>query len=117
MRRRSAKEWAQLIRELERSGADATAFARSRGIRPDTLKWWRWRLRSSRKSSSPAQPDSKQIRLLAVEPVQDSAPHDRAIATPIWELVAPSGHELRVYDRRGLSVLRAALFAVAGRRR
>src|SRR5512140_2485865 len=117
MRRRSAKEWTQLIRELERSGAAPAAFARARGIRPDTLKWWRWRLRSASKPSSLAQPNSKQVRLIAVEPVQDDAPHDRATATPVWELVSPTGHQLRVYDRRGMAVLRAALFAVIGRRR
>lgn len=55
--------------------------------------------------------------MIAVEPVQESGCPDRTTVTPVWELVAPTGHELRVYDPRGLGVLRAALFAMTGRRR
>lgn len=58
------------------------------------------------------------MKLLAVKPVAASAQRDhRESAAPVWELVAPSGYELRVYDQRGLAVLKAALFAVAGGRR
>ncbi len=115
-RRRSAAEWERLIREQERSGQTATAFARARGIRPDTLKWWRWRLGRTAKTERPrARPAS--VKLLSVRPVDDG----RAVAgdppTPVWELVSPTGHELRVYDPAGLGVLKAALTAVTGGRR
>jgi hypothetical protein len=115
--RRSAKEWARLIRELERSGQTPRAFARARGIRPETLTWWRWRLRSEAKRSPG--PKSAHVKLVAVRP-SASEPDDRsagADAAPAWELTAPSGHTLRVYDRAGLGVLEAALSAIAGRRR
>jgi hypothetical protein len=114
--RRSAAEWRQLLRELERSGETPVAFARARGIRPDTLKWWRWRLRRATKAAS-SRSRSNPVKLIAVRPAPDLAPRDRSAATPVWELVAPSGHELRVYDPRGLTVLRAALVALAGHRR
>jgi hypothetical protein len=113
----TSAEWAELLRELERSGQSPATFARSRGIRPDTLKWWRWRLGRKIKSGKP-RPATSRVKLLAVEPARELDARDRSIATPVWELVAPSGHELRVYDPRGLGVLKAALFAVArGRRR
>ena len=114
--RRTAEEWARLIRELERSGQTPVAFARARGIRPDTLKWWRWQLASRAKKPS-SRPSSPRVKLVKVQPAHDIVPRDRNAATPVWELVAPTGHELRVYDLRGLGVLRAALFAVAGGRR
>ncbi|MCC7073947.1 MAG: hypothetical protein IT383_21745 [Deltaproteobacteria bacterium] len=115
-RRRTAEEWSRLLRELERSGQTPEIFARARGIRVGTLKWWRWRLAGGPKSSSvPAR--TKRVQLIAIRPVPDSATPERSAATPVWELVAPTGHELRVYDPRGLGVLKAALFAVAGGRR
>lgn len=116
--RRTAKEWAKLIRELERSGEAPSAFARSRGIRPGTLKWWRWRLRSPSKTTALARRQPEPVRLVAVRPVENEPPRDEcSSATPVWELIAPTGHELRVYDQRGLRTLRAALVVVAGRRR
>lgn len=115
--RRNAKEWARLIRELERSGQTPRAFARARGIRPETLTWWRWRLRSEGKQA--AGPKATRVKLVAVTP-SASEPDDRsagADAAPAWELTSPSGHTLRVYDRAGLGVLEAALSALAGTRR
>lgn len=113
---RTAKQWAELIRELERTGQEPAAFARARGIRPDTLKWWRWRLRRGTKTVA-SRPRASRVKLIAVEPLHEVAPRGRETATPVWELVAPTGHALRVYDRRGLGVLRAALSVVAGGRR
>jgi hypothetical protein len=117
--RRNAREWAELIGELERSGQDAVAFARARGIRPDTLKWWQWRVRRDGRRDQPKQASkrSARVKLIAVQPVREAAASERETALPVWEIVAPTGYELRVYDRRGLGVLRAALFAVAGGRR
>src|SRR5262245_25994137 len=121
--RRSAKEWSRLLDELERSGESPTAFARVRGIRPDTLKWWRWRLGRKikavkREKAKPAasRRRSNRVELIAVRPINDSA-RERASTTPVWEIISPTGHELRVYHPRGLGILRAALSAVAGTRR
>jgi hypothetical protein len=45
--RRSASDWRTLVSELADSGEDLPRFCRRRGIYPPTLRWWRWRLRSS----------------------------------------------------------------------
>jgi transposase-like protein len=114
--RRSAWEWQRLIRELERSGETVASFAKARGIRPDTLKWWRWRLQSKAKAA-PVRRRSAQVKLVAITPEYETASRERdVVATPVWELLAPTGHTLRVYDPRGLGVLKAALAAVAGSR-
>lgn len=115
-RRRSAAEWGRLIREQEQSGQTATAFARARGIRPDTLKWWRWRLGQKPKAKRSAR-KAPSVKLISVQPIDDGRAAGGNTPTPVWELVAPTGHELRVYDRAGLGVLRAALIAVTGGRR
>jgi transposase-like protein len=106
----------QLIRELQQSGQTPVAFARARGIRPDTLKWWQWRL--ARETKTPlARPRPSRVKLIAVQPAKETTADGRNTATPVWELVAPSGHELRVYDPHGLEVLKAALFLLGGSRR
>jgi hypothetical protein len=114
--RRRAKEWARLLEELERSGQTTAAFARARGIRVDTLKWWRWRLQREGKRAATKRRIPR-VKLVAVQPARDVAPPDGDERTPTWELVAPTGHVLRVYDRGGLDVLKAALTAVARTRR
>jgi transposase-like protein len=43
-RRRSAAEWRRLLLELAQSGEGEGRFCRRHGVRPATLKWWRWRL-------------------------------------------------------------------------
>lgn len=120
-RRRSASEWANLIRELERSGKPLREFARGRGIRPDTLKWWCWRLGAGKARKAKAHrvkpKRDTRVRLLEVEPVSERKSQEAQPVVPVWELVAPSGHALRVYDRAGLRVLKAALSAVSGTRR
>jgi hypothetical protein len=115
-RRRTAAEWSQLIHELQQSGQTPAAFARARGIRPDTLKWWQWRLARETKTP-PLRRRSSRVKLIAVQPAKETTADGRNTATPVWELVAPSGHELRVYDPRGLAVLKAALFVLVGNRR
>lgn len=116
-RRRTAEEWRRLLRELGRSGQAPASFARAHGIRLGTLKWWRWRLgRETKLAVTRAR--SSRVQLIEVQPSPDPAPPDRNAATPVWELIAPTGHELRVYDPRGLVALKTALLAVArGRRR
>lgn len=43
--KRTRAEWRELITEFEGSGQSAAAFAARRDIHPDTLRWWRQRLR------------------------------------------------------------------------
>jgi transposase-like protein len=44
-RRRSRAEWTELVRALEGSGLSVGRFAAERGLAPNTLAWWRSRLR------------------------------------------------------------------------
>lgn len=65
---------------------------------------------------------SARVQLVAVEPVSDGGqPSDGAAArpdTPAWEILAPSGYLVRVYQRDGMDVLRVAVAAILrGRRR
>lgn len=94
-RRRSAAEWAQLVRAWERSGQSREQFARARGVSPATLGWWRWRLAGEpverkRAAIEPA------VGLVPVEIVEDGS-RERAHSAAI-ELTTPDGHAVRVYE-------------------
>ncbi|MBK8482746.1 MAG: hypothetical protein IPL40_16540 [Proteobacteria bacterium] len=43
--RRSRAEWSDLCGAYESSGEAARAFARRQGVHPETLCWWRTKLR------------------------------------------------------------------------
>lgn len=113
-RRRSAEQWARLVQEWGRSGQTAARFAAARGLRWQTLVWWRWRLKQEAGPVKQAKKAAKTSPLTSVHlvPVQLEAARgdDQDLA---WELVAPSGHVLRVYERGGVGVLREALALVA----
>ena len=66
-------------------------FCASRGIRPDTLKWWKWHLRS--KVASVAEAERAGIRLVAVDMV---TPADSSGARPTTLAILVAGAELRV---------------------
>jgi len=87
LKRRSSREWAELVREWERSGTSAAAYAARRGLNPATLTWWRSELRkraavgahprgsaraSRRRSGDRARPAFAEVRVV------DSAGVDRA---------------------------------------
>jgi transposase len=103
--RRTAGEWTRLVRAWKRSGLTAARFAASRGFSAQTLTWWRWRLShaKTRVEERPA------VRLLPVEVVESDA---GAGPQPAWELVAASGHTLRVYDGADAEALRIVVDAL-----
>lgn len=43
-RRRSADEWRGIVAEWLASGRSTEDYARSLGVNPTTLGWWRWKL-------------------------------------------------------------------------
>jgi hypothetical protein len=53
-RRRSASEWQALVAEAAESGEDVGSFCRRRGLKKQTLQWWRWRLHASVRAGEPA---------------------------------------------------------------
>lgn len=46
--RATREEWAARVTKWKTSGASAAAFAREHGLNVRSLKWWAWRLSSSK---------------------------------------------------------------------
>ena len=40
----AARKWSGILDDLEDSELGVRAFARARGLNPNTLAWWRWKL-------------------------------------------------------------------------
>lgn len=47
----TARRWAAIIDEAARSGMTNRAFADAAGINANTLTWWKWRLRNTRRTA------------------------------------------------------------------
>jgi hypothetical protein len=69
--RRSRGEWEEIVRAFEAAGEPLQTFCSKRRVRPETLKWWRWRLgASTRARSSEAMTvrrPAKDVRLVPVD--------------------------------------------------
>jgi transposase-like protein len=116
-RRRRASEWAVLVQQWARSGQSAEKFAAAHGVRVGTLKWWRTQLKRGSRGRTASQPSSGP-RLVPVRVGSDGeGVADRRSPELAWELVAPTGHVLRVYEGSAAAVLRDALGVVARGRR
>ena len=106
--RRSARDWSLLVRAWKRSGVGRAEFAATHGVAPARLSWWRWRLERDRNATSErSDARASSVKLVRVE-VQDENAED-VPARIAWELVAPSGHTLRVYAGGSAETLRAAI--------
>ena len=75
-RRRTRDEWQALLREQKKSGLGIAAFARSRGLRPQTLSWWLWKLGPENKKPHRKQRRARteQVRMLPVAVVTAPRP-------------------------------------------
>jgi transposase len=74
MTRRTREQWAKRIEQWQRSGMDAASFAAREGVKPEQLRWWRWRLGlgpGARKA--PAQPSFVEVVLPSEAEVQPPA--------------------------------------------
>lgn len=108
--RRTARDWARLVKAWQKSGKSADEFAASHGIAPRTLTWWKWRLGSKAPSPAPAP-----LRLvpLQIEPSLPSmAPAPAPNTAPSWEIITARGHVLRVHRGIEGSQLAAVLAAL-----
>jgi len=104
--RRSRAEWEEIIRTFEASGEPLQSFCAKRRIRPETLTWWRWRLRASSKSTTSRR--RTDVRLVPVDVILPTA----APARPSTIVIAVSDVEVRVEtgtDPAYLGMLVAAL--------
>ncbi len=41
----AARKWTAILADAERVGLPMREFARSRGLNPSTMAWWKWRLK------------------------------------------------------------------------
>ena len=90
--RRSRQQWEAIIGTFERSGQTLARFCGLRGIRPETLKWWQWHLRSKAAGIAESASAGDDVRLVAIDVV--ATPATGAAVTTLAILVA--GAELRV---------------------
>ena len=109
-KRRSAAQWARLVKAWKKSGETAAVFAASRGIAAQTLTWWKWRL--SHRADLPhidEHEEREEMRLVAVqvEPARAAAESPAA-----WELFTARGAVLRVYAGTVSSELVAVVQAI-----
>jgi transposase len=99
-KRRSAKEWSGLIRDWKRSGKTAQEFARQHRLRPEALIWWNWQLKKRNLPATKAKGVRKRRHTPALVRVQvEEDSHPDGSAGMAWELVFPTGHVLRVFER------------------
>ena len=71
--RRSRAEWEALIREMEASGQSVARFSARRGLKAETLQWWRWKLQRAEPVSRNAKAS---FRLMPVDVIESAAAAD-----------------------------------------
>jgi transposase len=103
-RRRSAAEWAELVKAWKRSGKSASEFASKHQLEAKTLAWWRWHLGRTKRQDKPRAKRRRAVRkgkptprlatprLIPVD-VQGAQQPDGGVA---WELESARGSLLRV---------------------
>lgn len=82
-------QWAERVARWEASGLSGAAFAARERIDAKRLVWWRWKLRSTPPTPSPAAIDFLPVRVLHAQPARPSP------AGPI-EIALPNGRVVRV---------------------
>lgn len=104
--RRTREDWAALVEKLDESTDSVAGFCTKHRVRASTLKWWRWRLRSERRTAALTKPTT---RLLAVD-VIDVAP-----LRPKTLVIAASGMEVSVEVGTDVEYVGALVLALRSR--
>ena len=82
--RRNGEQWRKIVAAFERSNQSVERFCAKRDILPGTLRWWRWRLRSTGDGPEVAAPRTNdEVRLVPVSVVGMSAGNLRDAAVEI----------------------------------
>ena len=80
--KRSKSQWQEIIRQFERSGQSAKAFAAKKDLSIHSLKWWLYRLRKEAKTREPS------IKMLPVE-------ISNKVSVSGVEVTCPGGSQIR----------------------
>jgi len=84
------REMQRLLEQAERSNLSLAEFSRRRGLHPNTLAWWRRRLREIAGTNGGAR-----TRLVEVEQGGAGSGYGK-VAPRIYEIVLPDGMVVRV---------------------
>jgi hypothetical protein len=71
--RRSRAEWESLVSELEASGQSVARFSARRGLKPETVQWWRWKVH---RADAPGGNAVGSVRLMPVTMIESAATAD-----------------------------------------
>jgi transposase len=110
MARETRAIWATRVERWQRSGLDATTFARRERCNPRTLTYWRWRL--GKTTAAPAR-RTPAPAVSFVEVV--TAPSAGTVGTPV-EVVLPAGYRLRLTAEVTPTLLQTVLAVLEGSR-
>src|SRR4051812_34800939 len=88
--------WEERIARWQQSKLSAEEYAPLEGVRPSSLKWWRWRLSGEvRRATTPAKGEPTKAAFIEVgasAPVPEAA----AQTSPRFEVVLRNGRVVRV---------------------
>jgi hypothetical protein len=87
MERATRETWAKRVASWRASGLTAAEFARKLGVREGTLRWWTWRLGSTRRESTEKAPSP--LTFVEMTSVARRAPFAVVLASGT-KLVVPS---------------------------
>jgi len=110
--RRSRQQWQTIIGTFERSGQTLAGFCGPRGIRPATLKWWQWYLRSKAAGIAESASAGENVRLVAIDVVAPPSATSAAVGT-LAILVA--GAELRIETGTDVAYVSELVMALRSR--
>ena len=100
--------WVKRIAAWKASGQRAEEFAPTIGVKPRTLSWWGWHLRTARPRTKKSEPKAAAITVTAAPspiPPLTFVEMTGAVAMESFEVVLRNGLRVRVaaqFDERGL---------------
>lgn len=111
----SEQIWRERVASWKKSGQTATEYARQIGVRPQTLAWWGWRIRTqpAKPGKEPAKPQAAgfvEIRVSTSETEEER----EAPAEPL-ELMLGEGLRLRIPVRFDEGSLRRVVATLGGK--
>jgi hypothetical protein len=82
-------EWAARVEAWKMSGVSVREYAEREGLKPRSLQWWSWKLRS--KASAPRRTRARRVGFVELQASPAAAAERESV-----ELTFPSGHVLRI---------------------